>query len=72
MITLTKNGEEIKVEDLSLPENLLKMIAEIIDNKQKCVKMCRRRDKCGTFFTKGGFNDGMCCVYESFYRKTGY
>ena len=33
MITLTKNGEEIKVEDLSLPENLLKMIAEIIDNK---------------------------------------
>lgn len=33
MVIVTKNGEEIKTEDLSLPENLLKMIAEIIDKK---------------------------------------
>lgn len=33
--------------------------------------MCRKYDKCGTFFyIKGGFEDGMCCVHESIDRKT--
>lgn len=33
MIKITQNGESVKTENIILSDNLLKIIAEIIDNK---------------------------------------
>lgn len=33
MIEVTQNGENVKTENITLSDNLLKIIAEIIDNK---------------------------------------
>lgn len=33
MIKITQNGENLKAENITLSDNLLKIIAEIIDNK---------------------------------------
>ena len=33
MIRVTQNGEDVKTENITLPDSLLKIIAEIIDNK---------------------------------------
>lgn len=35
MAKITIDGEEVMAEDIILPESLLKMIAEIIDNNTK-------------------------------------
>ena len=35
MAKITIDGEDVKAEDIILPESLLKMIAEIIDNNNK-------------------------------------
>ena len=33
MVKVTQNGEEVNTENISLSDSLLKIIAEIIDNK---------------------------------------
>lgn len=33
MIKITQNGESVKIENIILSDSLLKIIAEIIDNK---------------------------------------
>lgn len=33
MIKVTQNGKNVKTENITLSDNLLKIIAEIIDNK---------------------------------------
>lgn len=33
MIRVTQNGEDVKTENIALSDSLLKIIAEIIDNK---------------------------------------
>ena len=74
MVKITVDGKEVKAEDIKLSADVVKVISSCLDwhYSKKRLECVVKYDKYGTFFLyKGGFSDGMCCVYESINRKTG-